>query len=199
MKLSILAAIGIAALTLTASEPFTTERYELDAARSSIGFVVRHLGITNVSGRFNRFEGEIHFDAADPTRSAVRVSIDAASIDTGNERRDNHLRSADFLEVARYPAISFVGKRVERHESTLVLVGDLTIRDVTRVVAIPFQLEGPSTTGVPRRIAARGALTIDRFEYGLKYNKLAEAVAVVAPEVRILLDVEAVSPRPAVD
>jgi polyisoprenoid-binding protein YceI len=200
MKLARLVFIGIAALMLAASKPLAIERYELDTARTRIGFVVRHLGITNVSGQFNRFEGTIDIDTADITRSAVRVVIDAASIDTGHERRDAHLRSGDFLDAARYPRITFVSKRVVRRAGGLSLVGDLTIRDVTREVVIPFQSNAATgDSHPPKRIVAHGSLVIDRFEYGLKYSKLAEAVAVVAPEVRILLDVEAVGTRPAAE
>ncbi len=187
-------------LSLTASAPFTAERYELDSSHTNIGFVVRHLAVSNVRGRFNEFEGEIHLDEADITRSTVRITIDAASIDTENQRRDNHLRSEDFFEVAKYPNITFVSKRIEKRGNGLVAIGDFTIRDVTRQVAIPFELAGPlrSASG-QKRIGVEGSLVINRFEYGLKWNRMTEAVAVVAPEVRIELSVEAATPRPAAD
>lgn len=169
------------------------ERYEIDVAHSNVDFVVRHLGVTNVRGRFARFGGHVELDAGDVKRSRVEVTIDAASVDTQNERRDNHLRSDDFFEVAAYPTLSFVGRRVEREGDGLVLVGDLTIRDVTRAVRIPFELTGPVQVGAnQKRVGAEGALVINRFDYGLRWNRITEAVQVVADDVRIELSISAV-------
>ena len=196
MKKLIIAGLAVSAITLTAAARLEVERYELDRSHTNIGFVVRHLGVSNVRGKFNKFDGEILLDTEDITKSSVRVTIDVASIDTDNERRDNHLRSEDFFEVARFPGITFVGKRVEKMGQQLVVHGDLTIRDVTRQVAIPFELSGPVNVGRgQKKLGAEGSITINRFDYGLKWNRMTEAVAVVGPEVRIDLQVEAQTPR----
>lgn len=189
--------VALVALATTASAPFQVERFELDKSHSYIGFSVKHLGVTNVRGKFNTFDGEILLDADDITKSTARITIDATSIDTNNERRDNDLRGEGFFEVAKYPKITFVGKRVDKTGDQLALVGDLTIRDVTRQVIIPFELSGPVESASGRkRLGAEGSFTIDRFDYGLQWNRMVEAVAVVAADVRIELGVEAATPRP---
>jgi polyisoprenoid-binding protein YceI len=171
-------------------------RYDIDVAHTHVGFIVRHLGVANVRGRFTRFGGHIMLDESDVTRSTVDVTIEAASIDTDNERRDDHLRSSDFFDVATFPALRFVGRRIERSGDDLVLVGELTIRDVTRQVRIPFELSGPVHGGNGQRvIGAEGSLRISRFDYGLQWNRFTEAVQVVGPEVRIELQLEARTPR----
>lgn len=198
MKRVSAAAVLFSTLALSASAPLDADRYALDASHTHIGFSVRHLGVSNVKGKFNKFEGEIILDESDITKSAVRVTIDAASIDTNNDRRDNDLRSENFFEVAKFPTAAFVSTRVEKKGAELQVTGDLTIRDVTREVVIPFTLSGPlKSANGQKRLGAEGSLVINRFDYGLKWNRMTEAVAVVAPEVRIELSVEAATPRPA--
>lgn len=176
-----------------ASDP---ERFDFDVAHTNIDFVVRHLAVANVRGKFNRFSGHILLDPADITRSTVSVTIDARSIDTANERRDDHLRSADFFEVEKYPTLTFTSRRVERTGDGFVAVGDLTIRDVTREVRIPFEVSGPISVGNGQRaIGVEGALRVNRFDYGLQWNRITEAVQVVGDEVRIELNVSARTPR----
>jgi polyisoprenoid-binding protein YceI len=170
------------------------QRYEIDAAHSNIDFVVRHLGVASVRGQFTRFSGHVMVDEADVTRSTVSVTIEAASVDTRNQRRDDHLRSGDFFEAERFPALKFEGRRVEAEGSGHVLVGDLTIRDVTREVRIPFEMTGPVAMGEDqKRMGAEGALRVNRFDYGLRWNRITEAVQVVADEVRIELSISAVA------
>jgi polyisoprenoid-binding protein YceI len=180
--------------------PANPVRFDLDPAHTQVGFTVRHLAVTNVRGRFTRFSGHVMLDEADVTRSTVEVVIDAASIDTDNERRDEHLRSADFFEAERFPNLRFVGRRVERSGDDLFLVGELTIRDVTREVRIPFEVSGPVNGGNGQRVlGAEGSLRINRFDYRLRWNRITEAVQVVGPEVRIDLQISARTPRPAGD
>ena len=196
MTKSMTVVLALATLSLTASAPLEVERYEFDKSHTNIGFVVKHLAVTNVRGRFNEFDGEILLDQKDIRKSSVRVRIDAKSIDTENERRDNHLRSGDFLEAEKFPNLTFVSKRIEKKGKQLIAHGDLTIRDVTRAVSIPFTVSGPVNVGSgQKKLGVEGSLTINRFDYGLKYNKFTEAVQVVAPEVRIELQVEAQTPR----
>jgi len=180
------------AVALTAGGRPAPERYEIDPAHTYIGFSAKHMLVTNVRGRFNGFSGHITLDPLDVTKSSVDVTIEVASIDTDNDRRDDHLRSADFFEAEKYPAMRFVSKRVEKKGADLVLVGDLTIRDITREVAIPFELAGPVSAGGRKSIGVEASLRINRFDYGLKWNRAVETGGlVVGEEIRIDLNVEA--------
>jgi len=183
--------LGLTAAVTAGARP-AAERYEIDPAHTYIGFTAKHMLVTNVRGRFNRFSGHITLDSQDITKSSAEVTIEAASIDTDNERRDDHLRSADFFEAEKYPTIRFVSRRVEKKGESLTLVGDLTIRDVTREVAIPFELTGPVAAGNRKSIGVEASLRINRFDYGLKWNRAIETGGlVVGEEIRIDLNVEA--------
>jgi polyisoprenoid-binding protein YceI len=171
-------------------------RYELDAVHSYVGFVVRHLAVANVRGRFTRLGGHVLLDPQDVTQSSVSVTIDASSIDTSNDRRDDHLRSADFFEVERFPELRFVSRGIEEGAEGLVMIGELTIRDVTRQIRVPFEVTGPVETGNgQRRLGAEATLRINRFDFGLQWNRIQEAIQVVGDEVRIELSIEAATPR----
>jgi polyisoprenoid-binding protein YceI len=181
---------------VTAASNPDVQRYDFDVSHTYIGFTVRHLAVTNVKGRFTRFEGHIMLDENDVTRSSVNVTIDTNSVDTSNNRGDDHLRSADFFEVEKFPQLTFTSKRVERTPDGLVMVGDLTIRDVTREVRMPFEVTGPvATSNGQRLLGAEAMLRINRFDYGLQWNRITEAAQVVGDEVRIELNVEARTPR----
>src|SRR5215831_9667615 len=111
--------------------------WKIDPAHSRVGFSVRHMMISNVHGHFNSVTGSVEFDEARPTRSSVDVQIEAASIDTRDEKRDAHLRSADFFDAARYPYLTFHSKRVDVNDADHgKLYGDLTIKDITREVVL---------------------------------------------------------------
>ena len=191
-------ALLLAATTMlvTASTPVDADRYVIDKAHTYVGFTVRHMMVTNVRGKFNKFDGEILLDPNDITKSSANFTIETASVDTDHERRDKHLRSDDFFNAEKYPTLTFRSKRVIRKGNDLSLVGDLTIRDVTREVVIPFELTGPVKAGDRKRIGVEARLTINRFDYGLKYNRMAEATVVVAPEVKVELNVEAATVAP---
>lgn len=125
--------------------------WELDPAHTTVGFVARHLMVTKVRGRFTRFSGSVDV-AENPLESRAEVAIEAASIDTANEMRDAHLRSPDFLDVGRFPTIRFSSSSSTMDPSGRIqVVGDLTIRDLTRPVALDVVLEGtisdPSAAG----------------------------------------------------
>jgi polyisoprenoid-binding protein YceI len=193
------AATLLGAPAIVAAQPAdggTVQRFELDHAHTNIGFTARHMMVTNVRGSFNSFRGHIDLDTEDLTRSKVFVEIDVASIDTNNQRRDDHLRSDDFFDAAEYPTITFLGERVEQDGDELILHGHLTIRDVTRPVAIPFEMTGPIVAGGRPRLGAEGELRIDRFDYGVQWSNTMETGGlVVGPEIRILLNVTALGPR----
>ena len=173
----------------------TLQRYEIDRGHSHVGFVVRHLAVTNVRGSFTRFSGHLMLDENDLTNSSVNVTIEANSIDTSHERRDNDLRSDNFFDVERFPTITFTSTRIERVDDGYVMVGDMTVRDVTKEVRIPFEVTGPIELQGRKRVGAEATFRINRFDYGLQWNRLQEAVPVVGDEVRIELSIEAITPR----
>jgi polyisoprenoid-binding protein YceI len=173
--------------------------YEVDPTHTQVMFKVRHMGVSTVTGRFNRFAGTLAYDADDPAASWVTATIDAASIDTDNDRRDSHLRSADFFAADSYPTLTFQSTRVETvDEGRLRVAGDLSIRGVTRPVVFDVALEGAALGQGGRPITGWTAeTTVNRMDYGLRWNRLTEAGGwVVSDEVRILLEVEARAAQP---
>jgi polyisoprenoid-binding protein YceI len=175
----------------------SAQEYKIDKGHSQVGFSARHVMISNVSGRFTEFEGMISFDPKDVTKSTVKVTVKTPSITTDNAGRDNDLRNSEFLEVAKYPEMSFQSTRIEKRGSQLVLIGNLTLKDVTRQVEIPFTLSGPITDPWGNlRIAAEGSTTINRRDFHVTYNHLMQdGSAVVGDQVRITLAIEGVRPK----
>ncbi|HEV8612380.1 MAG TPA: YceI family protein [Gemmatimonadales bacterium] len=169
--------------------------WQLDPAHTEVGFAVKHLMISTVRGRFADVRGTVQMDEADPTTGQVEVQIGVASIHTGNPQRDDHLRSADFFDVERFPTLSFRSRRVEngRH-GDLRLIGDLTIRGVTREVPLEVTSEGIiQDPWGNRRAGFSGSLRIKRSDFGISWNQLIEAGGVaVGDEVRITLEAELV-------
>jgi polyisoprenoid-binding protein YceI len=172
----------------------------IDLVHSSVGFTVRHLVVSKVRGKFTRWTGTILMDEHDLTRAQVDVSIEPASVDTGVEQRDNHLRSADFFDVEKYPTMAFKSTRVEKApDGSLRLHGNLTMHGVTRPVTLDVEYAGSQKDpwgGFRAGFSARTSL--DRKEFGLTYNQLLEAGGVVVGEkVDIDIEVEAVKQVPA--
>lgn len=169
--------------------------YSIDTSHSSIGFVARHAMITKVRGAFNEFTGEAVVDGANPQASSVKVVIDVNSVDTRNEGRDGHLRSADFFDVEKYPNITFVSTKVEATDDDEVeITGDLTIKDVTKTVTIPFEFTGAATDPFGNeRVGFEGDIDVNRKDWGLTWNVALEAGGIlVSDKVKIVLDVSAV-------
>ena len=183
-------------LLFTAAVPDDVQRFEIDRTHSRVGFAVRHMGVATVRGEFRDFEGHLLLNTADITKSTVSIVIRTATIDTGNERRDNHLRSDDFFNAEQYPTITFESRRVEQGADGYVLVGDLTIRDVAKEVHIPFELNGPITLDGRQRLGAEGSVQVNRKDFKLMWNNMVEGVNVVSDDVRIELAIEAATPRP---
>lgn len=169
------------------------DEYAIDPAHSSVTFAVKHMVITDVKGSFNELEGVIHYDENDISKSSVRVTINAASIDTNNEDRDKHVRSEDFLSVDEYPDITFESKNISKTDDGLLAEGTLTIRGVSREVEIPFELAGPvKDPWGNTRVGITGTLRINRHHYGVEWNKTLEAGGlVVDDDVDIEIQVEA--------
>lgn len=176
--------------------------YAVDRAHTTVEFVVRHLMITKVRGRFTAVDGQIEVAPGSDVPSAISATIDAASIDTREEQRDAHLRSADFFEVEKYPHLTFQSDRIEGTADNFTIDGRLTIHGITREVRLSGTFEGRATDpwgGQRVGYAAHG--TINRKDFGLTWNTMLEAGGVaVGDEVRIELNVEAVlaqAPPPA--
>jgi polyisoprenoid-binding protein YceI len=149
------------------------ETYIVDKIHTFVGFTVRHLVINKVRGKFNNFTGTITYDAQDITRSALEGTIQVASIDTDNAKRDKHLRSPDFFDAANHPNITFVSKRVKQSGNTHRLVGDVTIHGITKEIEIPFTITGTiKDPGGKMRIGFEAILRINRQDFGVSYSKV---------------------------
>lgn len=172
-----------------------TAVWNIDATHSEAEFAVRHMMISTVKGRFSSMEGVIEADETNPLATTVRASIDVASIDTRAADRDAHLRSDDFFNAEKYPKITFVSKRIERVDAeNYKLVGDLTIRDVTREVVLDTEFEGQILDPYGNQRAGFTATTqINRTDFNVSFNGVIEAGGVVISDtVKITLRIEAV-------
>jgi polyisoprenoid-binding protein YceI len=172
-----------------------TSHWDFDLTHSSINFHARHLMVSKVHGRFTKWSGSLELDEQDLTRSKLDVTIDAASIETREDKRDEHLRSADFLEVDKYPTITFKSTAITRDgEDTYRLVGDLTIHGVTRSVTL--DVEGGARVTDPwggTRTGFSAKTSISRKDFGLTWNVALEAGGfLVSDKLEITLEIEAV-------
>jgi len=185
------AAVAACALPAVA----TAATWDLDPAHSSVQFSVRHLMVSNVRGEFGKLSGNVQGDEADPTHAKLEAEIDAASVNTRIEKRDTHLRSADFLDVAKYPKITFVSTKIEPGSAGHVKVsGDLTLHGVTRPVVL--DVEGPTPEMKDpwgkTRAGAQATTKINRKDFGIAWNQTLDAGGVaVGDELTITIDVEA--------
>jgi polyisoprenoid-binding protein YceI len=172
-----------------------TKTWNIDSTHSGVHFSVRHLVVAKVRGRFATFTGKVQLDEQDLTRSKVEVDIDASSIDTGVADRDKHLRSADFFDVERFPKLHFESTRVELVKGNRYAVhGNLTIRDVTRPAVLDVEYGGLAKDPWGNERAAFAASTsLERSDFGLKWNQALEAGGVLVGErVDIELEIEVV-------
>ncbi len=183
-KLMLLFAATLAASSLA----LAADTYTIDGAHSSTNFTVKHLGISTVHGRFSDVSGTILFAENVPEKSSVTVVIKAATVNTDNATRDKHLNTADFLDTAKYPEIRFQSTSIRNDGFKFVAIGNLTIRDVTKQVEIPFTLaRGKGMKGEPR-LGVDGTLTINRYDYNVSYDPTGVGVS---KDVQIELSVEA--------
>jgi polyisoprenoid-binding protein YceI len=182
----------------TASAPALTEltgTYTLDPAHTRIGFVARHAMVTKVRGSFDEFAGTAVLDGANPANSRVEVTIEAASIDTRNAQRDEHLRSNDFLAMQEYPKITFASTGVRQAgETTFEVTGDLTIKGVANEITIPFEFEGSAKDPFGnQRVGFEGSVTINRRDYGVTWNAALEGGGVlVSDKVTLEFEISAI-------
>ncbi|HET9698994.1 MAG TPA: YceI family protein [Terriglobales bacterium] len=179
--------------TLTATQP-AVSTWNIDAAHSVAEFKVKHMMISNVKGQFIGVSGKLTLDEADVTKSSIEATIDAASITTGEAQRDTHLKSADFFDVEKFPALGFQSTRVTRkNEDELIVDGELTIHGVTRTVR--FSVEGPTAPGKDpwgnTRVGVLATTKINRKDFGLTWNAALETGGIlVGEDVTITLDVQ---------
>lgn len=192
LALVILAAFTAPQPTEPSSAAAPPTVWTIDKGHSQVSFKVRHLGISNVRGGFNEYDATIRFDPEDLGTLQVEATVNTASIDTGIERRDNHLRSDDFFNAEQYPTMTFVSKAVRNIDGpSFELVGDLTIRDVTKEVVLEAELLGVGMQRDRRKAGFEARTTINRFDYNLKWDRLTEAGGLVAGEdVEIIMELE---------
>ena len=178
----------------SAPQTGTSGTYEFDKPHSFIGFKVKHLGLIEVPGFFRDFTGKVNYDAKDITKSSVEFTAKVTSIDTGVDARDNHLRTADFFEVEKYPELTFKSTKVEKKGQSWMLTGDLTMKGVTKSITFPFEISGwlPADERSGGKMGITAETTINRRDFGVNYgNNLPSGVAAVSDDVKITLQIEA--------
>ena len=169
--------------------------YNFDKAHSFIQFTVNHNGLTEVPGFFRDFTGSINFDAKDITKSTVEFTAKSTSIDTGVAARDNHLRTAEFFEVEKYPEISFRSTKVEKKGKGWLMTGDFTMKGVTKSITFPFQIVGwlPADARSGGKMGVAAETTINRRDFGVNWggNLPGTSIPAVADMVKISLQIDA--------
>lgn len=196
---SILITALIATPLLAQTPAATTEAWGIDKSHSSVQFKVRHL-MANVTAGFNEFEGAINVDRANPAKSSVEFTIQAKSIDTANENRDNHLRSPDFFDVEKFPTISFKSSSVKAKSATQFdVTGDLTMHGVTKTVVLPVTFLG---FGKDPRGNEKGGFeietTVNRKDYGIVWNRsIDEGGVLLGDDVKVMINLEVGKKKPA--
>ncbi len=187
--------LAAAVLCLAAPGLLHAAPWEFDPAHTGVHFKVQHLMVSSVRGEFEKISGKIVYDEADVTKSTADITIDAASVNTRVAKRDEDLRSPNFLDVAKYPTIAFKSKRVEKAgNGTLKMTGDLTIRDVTRPVTFDVEFDGRVLDPWGKdRAGFTASARINRKDFGVNWNGLIEAGGVVVSDaVKITLHIEVV-------
>jgi polyisoprenoid-binding protein YceI len=166
--------------------------YGLDKAHSAIGFKVKHMGLVDVHGYFREFKGTISYDVKDVSKSTVEFSAETKSVDTGVDARDNHLRTADFFDVEKFPTMTFKSTKVEQKNKQWWLTGDLTMKGVTKSVTFPFNLVGfakDQRGGVKMGVTAE--TVINRRDFGVNYGgNLPSGVAMLSDNITVVLQLE---------
>jgi polyisoprenoid-binding protein YceI len=168
--------------------------YVLDPSHTRIGFSARHAMVTKVRGQFDEFEGTAHVDTQNPAASTISVTIQAASVTTGNAQRDGHLKTPDFFDVENYPTLTFASTDIERDGTDWNVTGDLTINATTKPVTVVFEETGTARDPFGNlRAGFEGSVAINRGEWGLAFNAALEAGGVlVSDKVTLEFDVSAI-------
>lgn len=191
--------VALFSIALAASDESRAEAvtYAIDPDHSQVIFKVKHMGISTVTGRFDLVEGSYTFDEAEIGNSSVETTIQTASVNTNKQKRDDHLKSPDFLNVDKYPTITFKSKEVKKGGDGLIIVGDLTINGVTKQVELDAEYGGKAVDPMGNERTAFTAETkIDRKDYGITWNKTLDTGGlVVGDDVRIELEVEGIKKK----
>lgn len=173
--------------------------YNFDKPHSFIAFKVRHNGLIEVPGFFRDFTGVITYDAKDVSKSSVAFTAKATSIDTGVQGRDNHLRTADFFEVEKFPEITFKSTSVAKKGNGWVMTGDFTLKGVTKTISFPFNVTGflPATQRTGPRMGITAGTSINRRDFGVNWggNIPGTSTPVVSDNVDVILQIESVQPK----
>jgi polyisoprenoid-binding protein YceI len=190
---------AIATAFLAATSLFAqaeTSTWKIDTPHSGAEFSIRHMGLSNVHGKFGNVNGTILLDDKDFTKSSVNATVDVTTVDTGVTKRDDHLKSADFFEVAKYPTMTFVSKKITASGDDYHVIGDLTLHGVTKSVDLTMDKPGKEQIGMDGKSIHRGfsaTTTIHRQDFGLVWNgTLKSGDNVLGDDVKVSLDVEAV-------
>jgi polyisoprenoid-binding protein YceI len=192
------ALLAAAALSLFAPAA-EASTWKIDTNHSEMMFIGRHLKFAKVRGSFKAWSGNVVLDEKDISKSTVDVSFDINSINTDNETRDNHLKSPDFFDAAKFPTATFKSTKVEKvKDNVLKLTGNLTIKDVTKPVSFEVEMspEFKDPGGNSHRAFQGGKLTINRQDYGLKWSKAVEGLGVASDEIELEIEVELFGKKP---
>lgn len=189
----ILASVFLSAALV--SNAFAADTFNIDPAHSTVGFSVSHLVINNVHGKFNEFSGSVVVDGK--AIKEAKGTIQVKSIDTGIAKRDEHLRKPDFFDAEKYPAITFTTKKVEKQGDENVVVGDFSMRGVTKEISLPIKLSGPITDPWGgTRVGIHAKIKLSRKEFGISYNATSKTgSAIVGDEIEVEISAEAVKAK----
>ncbi len=185
--------LALVALLITTQVSAATEKWTIDEAHATAAFTIKHMMVTNVSGSFNDVAGKFEIDPADATKMKIEATIDPKSVNTGNPKRDEHLRSADFFDVKKFPKMTFKSTSVTKDGEKLAVKGELTMHGVTKEVTLVSEGVTPAIKdpfgGTRRGFNATGEIT--RKDFGLVWNKAMDNGGVVLGEtVKITIDTE---------
>lgn len=188
-----LLSVALAAVLGAASLPAAAESWSIDASHSSVGFSVRHMMVTNVRGTFDKFTAKVDGSPADPATAKISATIEVASVDTRDAKRDEHLRAADFFDAARFPQMTFASTKVEKTSATSAKVtGNLTLRGVTKPVVLDVEYTQPLKNPWGKTVVGATATgKINRKDFGVSWSRnLDGGGVVVGDEVTIQLDLQ---------
>jgi len=174
---------SLVALVMLFAFGINAQAWEIDKAHSKVGFTVKHMVVAKVTGKFLDYSGTVSFNEKDVTKTKISGVVQVASVTTDNKKRDNHLKSPDFFDAATYPEIKFESKKVVKKGDDILMIGDLTIRDVTKEVELTLEISGPiKDPWGATRVGIEGRGTINRQDFGVKWNKVMDNGGVIASD-----------------
>jgi len=192
LKVSLAVALAVISAAVAGAQSPT---WQIDPAHSQAAFTIRHMGISNVNGRFGNISGTITLDEKDLSKSTVTATVDTTTVDTGVAQRDGHLKSPDFFDCGKYPTMTFVAKSITRSGDDYNITGDLTIHGVTKSVVLKLDAPDKEQLGPDNKLhrGFSATTTIHRQDFGLVWNgTLKSGDAMVGDDAKITLDIEAV-------